>query len=311
MKKVILMFPGQGSQTVGMGKEFYDKFPASKNIIDKLDDELKNIIFSGPEESLKDTKYAQPAIFAVSVAIFEALKNSIDLSKFEIATAGHSLGEYSALAVSGFFNFEDGLKMVKARGRFIGEASAENPGSMAALIGMKKETVIDVCKQASELGVCEPVNFNSPVQIVISGTKAAVEKAVELAKANGALKAVMLNVSGPFHSSLMKSASEKMKVELEKYNLVEPKYPIITNCDAQFTKDSSLIKEKSVKQICNPVLWDTSMSNAIADGFDTFIEIGPGRVLTGLMKKIDRTKKAMNIETVADLEKLSSTIIEG
>ena len=302
MKKILLMFPGQGSQTIGMGKDFYDKFPASKNIIDKLDDELKDVIFNGPEEKLKDTKYAQPAIFTVSVAIFEALKSSIDLSKFEIVTAGHSLGEYSALAVSGFFNFEDGLKMVKARGQFIGEASAENPGSMA---------VIDVCKQASELGVCEPVNFNSPVQIVISGTKAAVEKAVELAKANGALKAVMLNVSGPFHSSLMKPASEKMKVELEKYTLTEPKYPIITNCDAQFTKDSSLIKEKSVKQICNPVLWDTSMSNAIVDGFDTFIEIGPGRVLTGLMRKIDRTKKAINIETVADLEKLSSTIFEG
>ena len=302
MKKIILMFPGQGSQTVGMGKEFYDKFPESKNIIDKLDDELKNIIFNGPEENLKDTKYAQPAIFAISVSIFEALKSSIDLTKFEIATAGHSLGEYSALAVSGFFNFEDGLKIVKARGEFIGQASSENPGSMAALIGMKKETVIDVCNQASAVGVCEPVNFNSPVQIVISGTKAAVEKAVELAKANGALKAVMLNVSGPFHSSLMKSASEKMKMELEKYNFVEPKYPIITNYDAQFTKDFSLIKGKSVKQVCNPVLWDKSITNAIENGFDTFIEIGPGRVLTGLMRKIDKTKKAMNIETIADLE---------
>lgn len=302
MKKIVLMFPGQGSQTVGMGKEFYDKFPASKNIIDKLDDGLKNIIFNGPEESLKDTKFAQPAIFAVSVAIFEALKNSIDLSKFEIATAGHSLGEYSALTVSGFFPFEDGLKIVKARGEFIGQASAENPGAMAALIGMKKETVIEVCKQASQIGVCEPVNFNSPVQIVISGTQAAIEKAVELAKANGAMKAVMLNVSGPFHSSLMNSASQKMKTELEKYNFVEPNYPIITNCDAQITKDTCSIKEKLVKQVCNPVLWDISMSNAVNNGFDTFIEIGPGRVLTGLMRKIDKTKKAMNIETVANLE---------
>lgn len=307
MKKILLTFPGQGSQSVGMGKEFYDKFPASKNIIDKLDEELKNIIFSGPEESLKDTKYAQPAIFGVSVAIFEALKSSIDLSKFEIATAGHSLGEYSALAVSGFFNFEDGLKMVKARGQFIGQASAENPGAMAAIIGMQKDAVIDVCKQASVEGVCEPVNFNSPGQIVISGTTQAISKAVELAKANGALKAVMLNVSGPFHSSLMKPASEKMKVELEKYNLLQPKYPIITNCDAQITNDASLIKEKSVKQICSPVLWDISITNAIADGFDTFIEIGPGRVLTGLMRRIDKTKKAMNIETVADLEK----VVEG
>lgn len=306
MKKIFLMFPGQGSQTVGMGKDFYDKYESSRNIIDKLDDELKNIIFVGPEEKLKDTKFAQPAIFAVSVAIFETLKSLVDLSKFEIVTAGHSLGEYSALAVSGFFNFEAGLKMVRARGQFISEASSVNPGIMAAIIGMKKEVVLDICKQVSELGVCEPVNFNSPVQIVISGTKMAVEKAVEIAKANGALKAVLLNVSGPFHSSLMKSASEKMKVELEKYNFTNPKYPIITNCDAQITKEISLIKEKSVKQICNPVLWDTSISNAINAGFDTFIEIGPGRVLTGLMRKIDRTKKAINIETIANLE----TVIE-
>lgn len=304
MKKIFLMFPGQGSQMVGMGKDFYDNFPASKNIIDNLNDELKNIIFNGPEENLKNTKYAQPAIFAVSVAMFEALKSSIDLSKFEIATAGHSLGEYCALAVSGFFSFKDGLEMVKARGQFIGQASQENPGAMAAIIGMENEAVIDICKQASTLGICEPVNFNSPGQIVISGTNDAITKAVELAKTNGALKAVMLNVSGPFHSSLMKSASEKMKVELEKYNFVEPKYPIVTNYDAQFTTDCSLIKEKSVKQICNPVLWDTSISNAIASGFDTFIEIGPGRVLTGLIRRIDKTKKAMNIETVANLEKV-------
>ncbi len=306
MRKIFLMFPGQGSQTVGMGKDFYDKYESSRNIIDKLDDELKDIIFNGPEEKLKDTKFAQPAIFAVSVALFEALKSLTDLSKFEIVTAGHSLGEYSALAVSGFFSFEDGLKMVKARGHFIGEASSVNPGLMAAIMGMKKEDVLDVCKQASQVGVCEAVNFNSPGQIVISGTKDAISKAIEIAKEKGALKAVLLNVSGPFHSSLMKSASEKMKVELEKYNFIEPKYPIITNCDAQITKDISLIKEKSVKQIYSPVLWDTSITNAISDGFDTFIEIGPGRVLTGLMRRIDKTKKAMNIENITNLE----TVIE-
>jgi [acyl-carrier-protein] S-malonyltransferase len=230
----------------------------------------------------------------------------IDLSKYEIVTAGHSLGEYSALAVSGFFTFEDGLKMVKARGQFIGEASSVNPGLMAAIMGMKKEDVLDVCKQASQVGVCEAVNFNSPGQIVISGTNDAISKAVEIAKEKGALKAVLLNVSGPFHSSLMKSASEKMKVELEKYNFIEPKYPIITNCDAQITRDVSSIKEKSVKQIYSPVLWDTSITNAISDGFDTFIEIGPGRVLTGLMRRIDKTKKAMNVESIANLE----TVIE-
>ena len=304
MKKIVLMFPGQGSQTVGMGKDFYDKFPASKNIIDSLDDELKKIIFEGPQESLKDTKNAQPAIFAVSVAMFEALKSSIDLNNCEIVTAGHSLGEYSALYAAGFFNFADGLNIVKARGSFIAEASSANPGAMAAIIGMAKEGVIDICKQASAEGVCEPVNFNSPGQIVISGTTAAIQKAVELAKPAGALKAVMLNVSGPFHSSLMKPASEKMKAELAKYSFTEPKYSILTNCDAEFTKDISTIKEKSVKQVCSPVLWDVSMTNAVNNGFDTFIEIGPGRVLSGLMRRIDKTKKTMNIEKVEDLEKV-------
>ena len=306
MKKIFLMFPGQGSQSIGMGKDFYNKYEASRNIIDKLDENLKNIIFSGPEEELKNTKNAQPAIFAVSVAMFEALKSLIDLSKFEIVTAGHSLGEYSALAVSGCFSFEDGLKIVKARGQFIAEASSINPGLMAAIMGMKKEAVIDICKQASQFGVCEAVNFNSPGQIVISGTNNAISKAVEIAKENGALKAVLLNVSGPFHSSLMKLASEKMKIELEKYNFMKLKYPIITNCDAQITREVSVIKEKSVKQIYSPVLWDTSIGNAIYSGFDTFIEIGPGRVLTGLMRRIDKNKKAMNIEKIANLE----TVIE-
>ena len=177
---------------------------------------------------------------------------------------------------------------------------------MAAIMGMKKEVVLDICRQASQVGVCEAVNFNSPGQIVISGTNDAISKAVDIAKKNGALKAVLLKVSGPFHSSLMKSASEKMKIELEKYNFMKLKYPIITNCDAQITKEVSVIKEKSVKQIYSPVLWDVSIGNAIYSGFDTFIEIGPGRVLTGLIRRIDKNKKAMNIEKIANLE----TVIE-
>jgi [acyl-carrier-protein] S-malonyltransferase len=282
----------------------YEKFPVVKETIDKSGDEIKNIIFEGPEEKLKETKYAQPAIFTVSVAIFEALKSLININNFEIITAGHSLGEYSALCVSGFFDVEKGLNLVKARGHFIQEASLANPGAMAAIIGMKKEDVIDLCKQAAQEGICEPVNFNSPGQIVISGTTNSINNAIELAKTKGALKAVMLNVSGPFHSSLMKPASVKMKTELEKYNFSEPKYSIITNCDAQITKDISSIKEKLVKQVCSPVLWDVSMNNAISNGFDTFIEIGPGRVLSGLMRRIDKTKKTLNISDVISLEKV-------
>lgn len=308
MKKLVFMFPGQGSQFVGMGKDFYDTYPAAKNIIDGCDEELKNVIFSGPEENLKDTKFAQPAIFAVSCAIFETLKNNFDLNNFEIVTAGHSLGEYSALYAAGFFNFEDGLKIVKARGGFIGQASSQNPGGMAAIIGMAKQDVIDVCKLASAEGICEPVNFNSPGQIVISGIKTALEKAVELAQAKGAKRAIMLNVSGPFHSSLMKPASEQMKIELEKYNFLQPKYSVITNCDAQITKDNSLIKDKLVKQVASPVLWDSSVTNLINAGFDTFVEIGPGKVLSGLVKRIDRTKNILNIEKVEDLEKVTEEL---
>ncbi|MDD2523785.1 MAG: ACP S-malonyltransferase [Endomicrobiaceae bacterium] len=308
MKKILLMFPGQGSQYIGMGKDLYEKFPVAKNIIDQVGEEIKNIIFNGPEESLKNTKYAQPAIFAVSVATFEVLKNSIDLSKYEIMTAGHSLGEYSALCAAGFFNFQDGLSMVKARGEYIQQASQENPGGMAAILGMEKDVVINICKEASKIGICEPVNFNSPGQIVISGSNNAVQKAVDLAQAQGATKAIMLNVSGPFHSTLMKKAAEMMSEELNKYTFSNPQYSIITNCDAEVTRDATLIKEKLVKQIYNSVQWDTSISNAINCGVELFIEIGPQRILAGLMRRIDRTKKPLNIEDSISLEKVIGEI---
>jgi len=303
MKKIMLMFPGQGSQYVGMGKDLYEKYPAAKEIIDAAGGELKKIIFEGSEEDLKNTQNAQPAIFAVSIACFEVLKKSVDLSKFEIITAGHSLGEYSALCASGFFSFKEGIEMVKARGRFIQKASEENPGTMAAILGLDKEIVLNICNEASQSGVCDAVNFNSPGQIVISGSAAAVSKAVELAQAKGATKAILLNVSGPFHSKLMTPASEMMAEELKKYTFNNPVYPVITNCDAQITKDNSAIKEKLAKQINNSVQWDASILQAVSSGVELFIEVGPQRVLTGLMRRIDKTKKAVNIEDSASLEK--------
>lgn len=303
MKKIMLMFPGQGSQYVGMGKDLYEKYPAAKEIIDAAGEELKKIIFEGSEEDLKSTQNAQPAIFAVSTACFAVLKQSVDLSKFEIITAGHSLGEYSALCASGFFSFKEGIEMVKARGRFIQKASEENPGTMAAILGLDKEIVLNICNEASQSGVCDAVNFNSPGQIVISGSAAAVSKAVELAQAKGASKAILLNVSGPFHSKLMTPASEMMAEELKKYTFNNPVYPVITNCDAQITKDNLSIKEKLAKQINNSVQWDASILQAVSSGVELFIEVGPQRVLTGLMRRIDKTKKAVNIEDGASLEK--------
>ncbi len=304
MQKIMLMFPGQGSQYVGMGKDLYEKFSVAKDTIDAVGDELKKIIFEGTEEDLKSTQNAQPAIFATSIACFEVLKQSTDLNKFEIITAGHSLGEYSAMCASGIFSFKDGLSMVKARGGFIQKASEENPGTMAAILGMDKDTVVNICNQAGQIGVCDAVNFNSPGQIVISGNTQAVQKAVELAQAQGATKAILLNVSGPFHSKLMTPASEMMADELKKYTLNNPVYPVITNCDAELTKDSSNVKEKLAKQINNSVKWDASILNAVSCGTELFIEVGPQRVLSGLMRRIDKSKKVLNIEDSASLEKV-------
>jgi [acyl-carrier-protein] S-malonyltransferase len=303
MSKIALMFPGQGSQTVGMGKELYEKYCQARGIIDLVGDDIKDIIFNGPEETLKLTQYAQPAIFTVSMAIFEVFKSSYNFANSEFVAAGHSLGEYCALCAAGFFNFKDGLEMVKSRSKFIQEASYQNPGTMAAILGIQRQQILDICVKVSSYGVCEAVNFNSPGQIVIAGALEAVNKAIELANAAGATKSVVLNVSGPFHSSLMSSASDKMSKELEKYNFSNPSFGVYTNCDAKLTKDVSEIKEKLVTQIKSPVKWDEIICNITQLGFEKFIEIGPNRVLSGLLKRIDKTKKALNIEDDLSLQK--------
>ncbi|MFH1368184.1 MAG: ACP S-malonyltransferase [Elusimicrobiota bacterium] len=225
------------------------------------------------------------------------------MSTVNCIAAGHSLGEYSALAAAEVFSFEDGLKLVKARGEFIQKVSQQTEGTMAAIIGLDTSKVEEICKQAEDSNVCEPVNFNSPGQIVIAGSTERVKIVVDLAQKAGAMKAVLLNVSGPFHSSLMTPAAEMMKDELKKYSFSEPKFPVVTNCDGQVTTDAGAIKEKLVKQINSPVYWESSMLKMTGAGTDVFIELGPQRILSGLLRRIDKTKKSFNIEDKKTLEK--------
>lgn len=309
MKSIGLMFPGQGSQYPAMGKELYDNYPKAREMLSHANDvlgfDLLKIIFEGPEDLLRQTQYTQPAIYTVSSAIFSVLQDNVELGLDTTIVAGHSLGEYSALFAAGVFSFDNGLRLVQKRGEFIQKASEANPGTMAAVIGLDNSVVADICAKASTLGVCEAVNFNCPGQIVIAGNEAAIKNAVELAQATGATKAVMLSVSGPFHSSLMKQASEMMKLELEKYSLNSPKFRFVSNCDAKINLEPSVIKENLVKQINSAVLWDTSIKTMAEAGSEYFIELGPQRVLSGLLRRIDKTKKSLNIE---DLKSYNKTI---
>ena len=314
MKKLAFMFPGQGAQAVGMGKSLYETYPQAKEVFDTANEvlgfDLKKIVFEGPEETLKLTQYTQPAIFTTSIAAFMAFRSRFSLEGIDCAFAGHSLGEYSALCSAGAFSLKDGLLMVKARGEFIQKASAMNPGTMAAILGLDKSKVEEICKNASISGICEPVNYNTSEQIVIAGTKAGIEKAITLATEAGATKAILLSVSGPFHSSLMTPAADMMKAELTKFSFANPLYPVYTNCDASKTSQASAIPAKLVTQIDHPVLWDTSIKNIAADGCETFIEVGPGRVLCGLLRRIDKTKKFLNIEDAASLDKTLAALAQ-
>jgi [acyl-carrier-protein] S-malonyltransferase len=307
MVKIGLMFPGQGSQYAGMGKELYDTQPAAREILDKTNDiigfDLKKIIFEGPEETLRLTQYTQPAIFAVSFAAFKVFSLNFKLETSNCLAAGHSLGEYSALAAAGAFSFEDGLRLVKARGEFIRKASEKTVGAMAAIIGLEVSKVEEICRSAKDSGACEAVNYNSPGQIVIAGTVDSVKAAVDLAVKAGAMKAVMLNVSGPFHSTLMTPAAEMMREEIKKYNFTDPSFPVVANCDASPSKDAGSIKEKLVKQINSPVLWEQSITKMAELGAKTFIEIGPQKVLSGLLRRIDKTMRSFNIDDAKSLEK--------
>ncbi|MDY6862865.1 MAG: ACP S-malonyltransferase [Thermodesulfobacteriota bacterium] len=305
MGKLGFLFPGQGSQYVGMGKDFVKNFSVAEDILKKADDalgfSLSVLCFEGPLSTLTLTENAQPAILTASYAAYRVLEEELKL--LPDFTAGHSMGEYTALVVSGVMKFEDAVKIVRLRGKFMQEAVPPGLGGMAAILGVKREKVEKICKSIGKDGVVTPANINGPEQIVISGEKglvAAVEK--EIQRLGG--KGIPLSVSAPFHCSLMDSAGEKLEKELSNINLNNFTFPVIANVDACINNSEEKVKRLLVKQVQSPVLWEDSMNRMIYEGVDQVIEIGPGRVLTGLMRRINRDVKTYNCSNVSDLNKL-------
>jgi len=302
MGKRAFLFPGQGSQYVEMAKDLFEKSVEAKEMIKTADDilgiNLSYIMFNGPEEELKQTEYTQPSIFLHSV-ILASIIRTVDAQ----AAAGHSLGEYSAYVAAGAIQFHEAIKLVRARGVAMQEAGNQNKGTMAAVIGLESEKVENLCAEASSSGVVQCANFNSPGQIVISGSLDGVRKAMELCKNAGAKMVKELVVSAAFHSPLMESAKEKLNVELKSTNFYEPKFPVYTNVTAKPVAGISEIKNKLYEQITAPVRWDKTIENMIDDGVDEFIEIGPGNVLQGLLKRINPDVKRYGMDKYEDVEK--------
>lgn len=296
------VFPGQGSQFVGMGKDIYNDFIQCKEVFDRANEilgfDLKSICFDGPEEVLKQTENTQPALFVHSLAIFEVIKNTkVD------GVAGHSLGEYSALTAAGVFKFEDALKLVRLRGKLMQESGNRNPGTMAAIVGLPFEKINEICESLKEIGIVQPANFNSPGQVVISGDVDAVRKAIELTKLSGAKLAKELVVSGAFHSPLMKYAYENISTELNKVELFEPRISVYSNVTGDKFQDVNQIRNLLIEQIISPVKWQQIIENMIRDGIDTFVEVGAGKVLTGLIKRINSNVNVINVGTSDELKK--------
>jgi len=303
MGRIAFVFPGQGAQYVGMGQEVAENFPAAREIFatadQKLGYSLSGLCFNGPEERLRLTIHTQPALLTTSIACYQLIKEHGIKPDY---VAGHSLGEYSALVVAGSLGFTDAVWLVEQRGKFMQEAVPPGEGTMAAVLGLDIPKVEELCDNCSDWGVVEPANFNCPGQIVIAGDTPAVEKAVSLAKEFGAKRAMLLSVSGPFHSSLLQPASEKLAKALDNVNISDPVIPLVANTNAKIINTADEVKAALINQVSSPVKWEQSIRELLDKDVTTFIEIGPGKVLSGLIKKIDRSVKTFNIQEMSSLD---------
>jgi [acyl-carrier-protein] S-malonyltransferase len=308
--KVAFVFPGQGSQYAGMGREISDKFPAARAVFDEtdaaLDFPLSRLCFEGPEENLKLTENTQPAILTTSIALFRVLEEKGIRPDF---VAGHSLGEYSALVAAGALKSGEAAAIVRRRGRYMQEAVPVGVGAMAALLGLDPAAAASVCERAAEGQVVSPANLNSPGQIVVAGNREAVERAVAIAKEAGAKRAILLQVSAPFHCALLKPAEDRLSADLDRAAFADLRYPLVTNVDAAPIRTAAEARSALKRQVSRPVRWQESIQRLLDEGVRTFVEVGPGKVLLGLIRSIDKSVTMLNAEDEKSVENVLSALL--